>query len=415
MAYSFSFGTPSVDSPSARAFRKAAIDHLKRINPGRTYSSHVIASQPTLDANPGQPDAAGAAGPGRRRAGATGGVRQRESAVERDPGVRHAPGRNGRHESRHHHGDADLSAADVRAAARSLAGPAAARTRGRAGRHGARPGDQSPLRRKPTWSASMSRWGASCCGAAFRRTSSAPISIISGAAAPTSSRSIRGATGRSPMRPARRRARISSCCCAARCCGAIPMRSSISRAGVMTGAGGKRVPSEDVANEKLPVFTGGVQPDIAFFGFNVTPDQAVGSGTGTDQGYYVVIQQHPTEPRFGLDTTVSVGTASHLSIASKPAQLQVPATLTWGFNAAHMAGITRRRPVRLAIHASQFQSSEPAAQSRRPVTARHADAPAARCPNCSSRSPRRSPARKCRAHARSPAASRCSLPTRKRN
>jgi hypothetical protein len=126
--------------------------------------------------------------------------------------------------------------------------------------------------------------------------------------------------------------------------------------GVMTGPGGTRVPSEDVATEKLPVFAGSVQPDINFFGFNVTSAQAVGTGTGTDQGYYVVIQQHPTEPRFGLETTVSVS-ASHLSVAAKPAQVLVPTGLTWGKNAAHMAGIIRLRPVRLAIHASQFQSS----------------------------------------------------------
>ena len=48
MAYSFPYLTPAVDSPSARAFRKAAVDHLKRINPGRVYASHVIVSQPTL-------------------------------------------------------------------------------------------------------------------------------------------------------------------------------------------------------------------------------------------------------------------------------------------------------------------------------------------------------------------------------
>jgi hypothetical protein len=114
-----------------------------------------------------------------------------------------------------------------------------------------------------------------------------------------------------------------------------------------------RRPSEEPAQEKQPVFAGRMQPDISFFGFDVTPDQAV--GTAGDPGYYVVIQQHPTEPRFGLGTDVSVGSASHLSIAAGvPAHLQVPANLVWGRSAAHMAGITRRRPVRLAIHASQF-------------------------------------------------------------
>ena len=89
-------------------------------------------------------------------------------------------------------------------------------------------------------------------------------------------------------------------------------------------AASKRVPTEDVANEKQPVFNGVVQPDINFFGFDVTPAQAVGSAT--DPGYYVVIQQHPTEPRFGLDASVSVGNASHLSIAAgKPAQVPAAA------------------------------------------------------------------------------------------
>ena len=74
-----------------------------------------------------------------------------------------------------------------------------------------------------------------------------------------------------------------------------------------------------------------------------------------DPGYYVVIQQHPTEPRFGIGTDVTPGSASHLSIAAGvPPHLQVPPNLVWGRSAAHMAGITRRRPVRLAIHASQF-------------------------------------------------------------
>ncbi len=134
-------------------------------------------------------------------------------------------------------------------------------------------------------------------------------------------------------------------------------------------ASGKRIPSEDATKEKPPVFTGAMQPDITFFGFGITPDQVVGAGTATDQGYYVVIQQHPTEPRFGLDTTVSVGRASHLSIAAKPANLPVPASLTWGKNAAHMAGITRRRPVRLAIHASQFHSSLTPPPAQSPVSA----------------------------------------------
>jgi hypothetical protein len=186
-----------------------------------------------------------------------------------------------------------------------------------------------------------------------------------------------------------------------------------------------------VANEEQPVFAGSVQPDINFFGFAVTPDQAVGSAT--DPGYYVVIQQHPTEPRFGIDAGVSVGTASHLSIAAgKPAQVPLPPKLTWGFNGAHgrhhapppgAAGDPRLElPIVLEFAACKSESGVdpvPATGHRcRHRTRRYAltrqTAKEPRCPSCSFRSPRRSPARKCSARARSPAASPCSLPIRSR-
>ena len=59
---------------------------------------------------------------------------------------------------------------------------------------------------------------------------------------------------------------------------------------------GVRTPSEDPQVEKPPVFAGSMQPDINFMGFDIPADQVVGGGVG---GYYLVIQQHPTEPRFG--------------------------------------------------------------------------------------------------------------------
>ncbi|MEO8630678.1 MAG: hypothetical protein ABI612_21655, partial [Betaproteobacteria bacterium] len=46
----------------------------------------------------------------------------------------------------------------------------------------------------------------------------------------------------------------------------------------------------------------------------------------------------------------------------------------WGRNAAHMAGITRRLPVRLAIHASQFLPASPGAAN--PTTSANPTAPA---------------------------------------
>jgi hypothetical protein len=112
-------------------------------------------------------------------------------------------------------------------------------------------------------------------------------------------------------------------------------------------------PDEDASHERLPIFGGSMQPDVSFFGFPVTTDRATGRDGGP--GYYVVIQEHPTEPRFGLDVGINLGTASHLVVGARPPSgVALPPGCTWGANAAHMAGITRRLPVRIAIHASRL-------------------------------------------------------------
>ncbi|GIH02226.1 hypothetical protein Rhe02_02930 [Rhizocola hellebori] len=102
------------------------------------------------------------------------------------------------------------------------------------------------------------------------------------------------------------------------------------------------VPDEAPAHEQLPLFSGALQPDIAFFGFAVSTAQATGADGGP--GYYVVIQEHPTEPRFGLDVGYP-HTGSHLALGP-----QAPT----GSTAAQLAAQTRRRPVRLALHASRL-------------------------------------------------------------
>jgi hypothetical protein len=104
------------------------------------------------------------------------------------------------------------------------------------------------------------------------------------------------------------------------------------------------VPDEDPGHEKAPLFAGALEPDIAFFGFPVTTAAATGADGGP--GYYVVIQEHPTEPRFGLDADFPHGGAGHLVLGGPGA----PA----GKNGAEMADLTRRLPVRMAIHASRL-------------------------------------------------------------
>ena len=83
------------------------------------------------------------------------------------------------------------------------------------------------------------------------------------------------------------------------------------------------------STETLPIFSGRLDPDIAFFGFPLT--SAVALGTATTPGYYFVIQEHPSEPRFGG---------------------AIPAG-----NSAAVAAALLQHPVRLAIYASDLMAA----------------------------------------------------------
>ena len=66
--------------------------------------------------------------------------------------------------------------------------------------------------------------------------------------------------------------------------------------------------------ERFPLFQGTLKPDVTFFGFQLTAEEALGAldekgklaPTG-DPGWFFVIQQQPTEPRFGLDIPSAEG------------------------------------------------------------------------------------------------------------
>ena len=104
-----------------------------------------------------------------------------------------------------------------------------------------------------------------------------------------------------------------------------------------------------------PKFGGSLDPDIRFLGFQITPSAAKGNGTTT--GYELIIQQHPTEPRFGLDAGLLPPSATHLAIDAPPPGLPAEGSnYLWGRNAGHMAGITRRQPIRIAIRVAQLLS-----------------------------------------------------------
>jgi hypothetical protein len=109
-----------------------------------------------------------------------------------------------------------------------------------------------------------------------------------------------------------------------------------------------------IEQEIHPLFRGSLKPDVTFFGFDLDADVATGN-----PGWYFVIQQQPTEPRFGFDVEIDFGPATHVPLTAPPTGHTLPAGTTWAFNSAHMAQITRQQPVRVAIHASELIKTPP--------------------------------------------------------
>jgi hypothetical protein len=139
---------------------------------------------------------------------------------------------------------------------------------------------------------------------------------------------------------------------------------------------------DDVRNEiKFPAFKASIDPDIKFFGFDMTVEQARGAenpqADTDDWGWYFVIQQLPGEPRFGMDVTYSPDddpntpvtwddlawshfpeTMSFVSIAQPPTGIS-PAgagesAAQWGSDSARMASILYQRPVMILVHAREM-------------------------------------------------------------
>jgi hypothetical protein len=142
-------------------------------------------------------------------------------------------------------------------------------------------------------------------------------------------------------------------------------------------SGGKRTLSTVAADEVHPIFRGTLEPDVTFIGFNLTPAEVVAS-----PGWFFVLQQQPTEPRFGMDddpfgpgesgvipelktwndlnwahvapTPAALQALSHVSVKKVTLTPTTKQLATWARNSAHMASITKQLPARVAIHASEM-------------------------------------------------------------
>jgi hypothetical protein len=146
---------------------------------------------------------------------------------------------------------------------------------------------------------------------------------------------------------------------------------------------GVRVPGE---TELAPVFRGSLPPDTYFFGFELTARQARG-GDG-DEGWFFVLQEQASEPKFGLDAAVVAaqgrpGSWADLSWGHLVPPDGDPRTIVYidldadhprtdistlldarwhadrgigpaGATAADLAYITLQQPVRVAIHGADM-------------------------------------------------------------
>jgi hypothetical protein len=155
----------------------------------------------------------------------------------------------------------------------------------------------------------------------------------------------------------------------------------VSAVEAVVGADGRRTLGSATLH---PMFSGRLEPDIAFFGFDLTVDRA--RGGPNDLGWFFVLAEHPTEPRFGLDAdnadyagqptawpdlswahlAASAQDLAGLDYVDLAATLPdvgavVPAAgdppVAWhvdaapsGANGGDLAWITLRRPFRVAIH-----------------------------------------------------------------
>ncbi len=153
--------------------------------------------------------------------------------------------------------------------------------------------------------------------------------------------------------------------------------------------GTRRVPATD-AVEKSPDFSGTLGAGAAFWGFPLSKSEARGAASEAegDAGWYLALQEHPSEPRFGLappsatfgghptstetlawsDLAADAGGFASLDYITLAGALPNLSALTdaggasWhvadGVRASDVAYLTYREPSRLLIHASRMIPSD---------------------------------------------------------
>ena len=133
----------------------------------------------------------------------------------------------------------------------------------------------------------------------------------------------------------------------------------------------KRDPAtgEPAADDILePIFLGAFDPDVSFAGFPIN-DEKLKEG----HGWLFILQEQPTEPRFGFDETsltplnglwsdaswvdTEVPSGKYLKIEGNPLNEQERENAVFGKNSAHMAFITLQKPMRVAFHSKHMHEA----------------------------------------------------------
>jgi hypothetical protein len=130
---------------------------------------------------------------------------------------------------------------------------------------------------------------------------------------------------------------------------------------------------------KFPLYKAEIAPDLKFFGFDLTIEQARGSeptpGFDDDLGWFFILQEIPGEPRFGMDIEFDPG-SDGLSwddlawdrfadpdlkfIRSGVRPNITPSDNTpdkWGTSSANMAYVLFQKPSMVAVHAKEMLAS----------------------------------------------------------
>lgn len=120
------------------------------------------------------------------------------------------------------------------------------------------------------------------------------------------------------------------------------------------------------------MFAGKLDPDIIFAGFDLLDEDINREG-----GWFFLVQEQPTEPRFGFDqpddslaplnlskwpdanwSHTGVVEGGYLNLGGNPLNNRKLNGLTFGRNSAHIASICLQQPMRVAVHGRYLVTKE---------------------------------------------------------